>query len=308
MKKNNPLWTLAVAALGTIASCDRPEPAIVAPPPPTLASIKINEVYSRGDSLNPDWIEIYNPNTVAVTVGGYKIYDNGGQSGSKPKKEIAAGMSLPGMSWMVITVDTTDASGFGLSSSGETVWLENASGTIIDSVAFPALGIDTSYARIPDGAANWSKLSLPTKGATNASGGAVLPLMMNEIFSRGTATDPDWIEIYNPNSAPVTLTGYLIYDGGGNAGTKPKMPFPTGAFVPANGFYVIVTDVTTEAYGFGLGSGGDEVWLENAGGTVIDHQVVPAMPVTTTSYSRIPDGSTNWQISNTITRGAPNQP
>lgn len=301
------LLALVIIAAG-LTSCNRDEPTIVTPPPPPLAAIKINEVYSRGDSLNPDWIEIYNPNSTAITVGGYKIYDNGGLSGSKPKKEIAAGVLLPGMSWMVISVDTTDASGFGLSSSGETVWLENASGTVIDSVAFPTLGIDTSYARTPDGATTWAKISLPTKGSANVVGGAVLPLVMNEIFSRGIATDPDWIEIYNPNSAPVTLTGYLIYDGGGNAGTKPKMPFPAGAFVPANGFYVIVTDVTTEAYGFGLGSGGDEVWLENAGGTVIDHQVVPAMPVTTTSYSRIPDGSTTWQISNTITRGGPNQP
>ncbi|MCU0453916.1 MAG: lamin tail domain-containing protein [Bacteroidetes bacterium] len=308
MKKHILLFLTVLLAAAGLTSCNREEPTIVTPPPPPLAAIRINEVYSRGDSLNPDWIEIYNPNTTAITIGGYKVYDNGGLAGSKPKKEIAAGTSLPGMSWMVINVDTADASGFGLSSSGETVWLENASGAVVDSIALPALGIDTSYARTPDGASVWARISLPTKGVANVVGGPVQPLVLNEVFSRGIATDPDWIEIYNPNTAPVTLTGYLIYDGGGNAGTKPKMPFPAGAFVPANGFYVIVTDVTTEPYGFGLGSGGDEVWLENAGGTVIDRQVIPAMPVTTTSYCRIPNGSATWQISNTITRGASNQP
>jgi hypothetical protein len=151
-------------------------------------------------------------------------------------------------------------------------------------------------------------LTPPTKGASNGTGGGTSqPLVMNEFFSRGVDPDFDWIEIYNPNSVQVELTGYKIYDGGGNLGTKPKMEFPVGSVIPANGFYVIVVDVQ-DAAGFGLGSGGDECWLENPGGTVIDNQVIPAMPVATTSYCRLPDGSTNWLISNTITKGAPNQP
>lgn len=40
----------------------------------------------------------------------------------------------------MIVTDTADfegdLSGFGLSSSGETVWFENASGTVIDNYAF----------------------------------------------------------------------------------------------------------------------------------------------------------------------------
>ena len=34
----------------------------------------------------------------------------------------------------------------------------------------------------------------------------------------------------------------------------------------------------------------------------------PAMPIETTSYCRIPDGTATWQISTTITRGASNLP
>ncbi len=85
---------------------------------------------------------------------------------------------------------------------------------------------------------------------------------MNEIFSRGVDPDFDWVEIYNPNSIQVDLTGYKIYDGGGNKGTKPKMEFPVGSFIPANGFYVIVVDIQASS-GFGLASGGDELlWFE----------------------------------------------
>lgn len=299
-----PLFILSAIFI----SCSREEPSIVAPPVTPIAAIVINEIYSRGDSLNPDWIEIYNPNSSSVNIGGYKIYDVGGQAGTKPKKEIPQGTVLAGKGYFLVTVDTADASGFGLSSNGETVWFENTSGTIIDSITIPVLGVDTTFARVPDGVTNWVRLFPATKGSANVTGGTVLPIVMNEIFSRGIATDPDWIELFNPNSTPVTIDGYKLYDGGGNAGTKEKLVISAGTTIPANGFTVIVVDVTTEVWGFGLGSGGDEAWLENAGGAVIDHAVIPAMPVATTSYSRIPDGSTTWQIANTVTKGTANQP
>lgn len=300
------LLTLGLILSGIFISCSREEPFVA--PPPLPPDVKLNEIYSRGTAGNEDWIEIYNPDTSPKDISGYKIYDSGGQSGSKPKKEIPAGTTIPAGGFFVIVVDDTLDSGFGLSSGGEHVWLEKADGNLIDDMTFPALGVDTSYARNPNGSDTWVELSPPTKGTTNVGGGggATQPLVMNEFFSRGADPEFDWIEIYNPNPVQVELTGYKIYDGGGNAGTKPKLEFPVGEVIPANGFYVIVVDVQ-DAAGFGLGSGGDECWLENPAGTVIDNQVIPAMTVETTSYCRFPDGSTNWLISNTITKGAPNQ-
>lgn len=294
---------------GLFLSCSRDEPFVAPTPPPAVVTVKINEIYSRGTVGNEDWVEIYNPSTSAMDISGYKIYDIGGQNGTKPKKAIPNGTTIPAGGFFVITVDDTTASGFGLSSSGEQVWLEDASGSIIDNVTFPALGVDTSYGRNPNGSANWVKLSPPTKGLSNGSGGgATLPLVMNEIYSRGVPADPDWIEIYNPNPVQVDLTGYKIYDIGGQSGTKPKKVFPSGAYIPANGYYVIVTDDgAADGSGFGLSSAGEEAWLENASGTVIDDVTFLAMDVTQ-SYSRIPDGSTNWVLSSTITKGAPNQP
>lgn len=291
-------------------SCSRDEPFVAPPPPPPVITVKINEIYSRGTVGNEDWIEIYNPSTAQIDLSGYKIYDSGGQSNSKPKKEIPAGTTIPAGGFFVIVVDDTTASGFGLSSGGEKVWLENAANAIIDSITFPSLGVDSTYGRFPNGTANWAILTPPTKGTVNGSGGgATLPLIMNEIFSRGVDPDFDWVEIYNPNPVQVDLSGYKIYDPGGNSGAKPKKPFPPGASIPANGFYVIVVDdAAADGSDFGLSSGGDEVWFENALGTVIDNIVIPAMPVATTSFSRIPNGGANWQISNTITKGAPNQP
>ena len=264
----------------------------------------MNEIYSRGTTENPDWIEIFNDGDTDVDLTGYKIFDSGGQGGSKPKKEFPSGTIIPSKGFYVIVTDDEAESGFGLSSNGETVWLENATGTIIDSVAFPALEEGQSYGRYPDGTANWQILYTVTKGAANSN---LVPslVLLNELYSRGVPTDPDWVEIYNASSAEIDISGYKIYDPGGQAGTKPKKEFPTGSVIPALGWLVIVVDTDDES-GFGLSSGGDEVWLENVEGTVIDYIAIPAME-TTQSYGRLPDGSENWQLLNTITKGTANQ-
>ena len=306
----NKIFALSFLITLLFISCSREEPFVAPPPPPPAApEAKINELYSRGDSVNVDWIEIYNPSNSQMDIGGYKIYDSGGQTGAKPKKEFPIGTVIPANGLFVIAVDDTTVSGFGLSSNGETVWLEKANGTIIDSINFPALGIDTSYGRKPDGSDIWEKITPPTKGTTNSPGGITnLPLVMNEIYSRGVPDVPDWIEIYNPNSIDRSLSGYKIYDAGGQSGSKPKKEFPAGAVIPANGFYVIVTDNSPDPTYFGLSSGGEEVWFENSSGTIIDDVTFPAMPDTSTSYGRLPDGSATWQILNTRTRGSSNLP
>ena len=114
-------------------------------------SQKMNEIFSRGTAENPDWIEIYNGTSSVVDITGFKIYDSGGQSGTKPKKEFPSGSTIPAYGYLVIVTDDTSASGFGISNSGEWVWLENVSGTVIDSVNIPALAAGQSYACAPDG-------------------------------------------------------------------------------------------------------------------------------------------------------------
>mgnify|MGYP000624346988 CR=1 FL=1 len=264
----------------------------------------INELYSRGTAAELDWVEIYNPTASSIDITGYKIYDSGGQAGTKPKKLFPVGSVIPANGVLVIITDDTDPSGFGLSSSGEKVWFENASGLLIDSVDLVAItDTATSYGRMPDGSSNWQILNPRTRGTLNSP--AVVSVVINELFSRGTAAELDWVEIYNPTSSSVDITGYKIYDSGGNAGTKPKKEFPAGSVIPANGFLVIIVD-DTAASGFGLSSSGEKVWFENASGTLIDSVDLVAVTDTAASYGRTPNGSANWQILVPRTRGTSN--
>lgn len=270
------------------------------------SEIVLNEIYSRGTAADPDWIEIYNSSASEVNISGFKIYDSGGQSGSKTKKLFPTGSLIPAKGFLVIVVDDGDATGFGLSSSGEKVWFENAAGTPIDSIEFPGFSSTQSYSRIPDGG-NWAVVDSITRGAINNVGnpnpGPAANIMMNEIYARGTVADPDWIEIYNTTLSSVDISGYKIYDSGGQSGSKAKKLFPSGSTIPAKGFLVIVTD-DADATGFGLSSSGEKVWFENTAGTILDSVEFPAHSASQ-SYGRIPDGG-NWQLLNSITKGLTN--
>ncbi len=268
--------------------------------------IKMNEIYSRGVAGNLDWVEIYNSSSSQVDISGYKIYDGGGKSGTKTKKLFPANTILPAKGYTIIIVDTAsfvgDLSGFGLGSGGDTTWLENVVGTLIDSAFIPALGIDTAYARIPDGSTVWQKTAPVTKGSSNVL------VKMNEIYSRGVAGNLDWVEIYNSSSTQIDISGYKIYDGGGKSGTKTKKLIPASTILSAKGFTVVIVDTASfvgDLSGFGLGSGGDTTWLENTAGILIDSVIIPALG-NDTSIARVPDGSNILVKKSPVTKGATN--
>lgn len=258
--------------------------------------VYMNEIYSRGTTTDPDWIELYNTSALPVEISGYKIYDSGGKTGTKPKKTFAAGTVIPAKGFFVMVTDGANPDDFGLSSGGEAVWLENAAGAVIDTVAFAAMDVTQSFGRYADGG-KWKLLKPITRGTPN------VVLLMNEIYSRGTTTDPDWIELYNSSNAAFDIGKCKIYDSGGKTGTKPKKEFARGTVIPAKGFFVIVTDGANPS-DFGLSSGGEAVWLEDSTSAVIDTVAFTSME-TTQSFGRIPDAGV-WKLLNTITRGVTN--
>lgn len=266
------------------------------------SAVKMNEIWSRGSGENLDWIEIYNCSNAEVDITGYKIYDSGGQSGTKPKMEIPANTKLPAKAYYVIITDiptTTNPAGFGLSSGGEKVWLEDNAGTVIDTITFTSMTETQTYRRIPDGGA-WKVADGLTKGYANSI------IVMNEIWARGSGENLDYIELYNSSSAAVNIGGYKIYDSGGNSGSKPKMEIPANTTLAAKGFYVVITDIatTTNPAGFGLSSSGETVWLEDNSGNLIDSVSYLAHDVAQT-FSRIPDGGA-WKVVAGLTKGTTN--
>ncbi|MCH2064447.1 MAG: lamin tail domain-containing protein [Roseibacillus sp.] len=52
----------------------------------------------------------------------------------------------------------------------------------------------------------------------------------------GDGNNPDWIEIHNPNLAPLDLGGYFLTD---DASEPTRWPFPPGTLVPGSGYLVV---------------------------------------------------------------------
>lgn len=123
----------------------------------------INEVYSNG--AGEDWLELYNASSSPKDISGYFIYDDVTDRYTIPNPTI-----IPANGFLVLICDgiaTSLHTNFKLSSEGETVYLENKSNTLIDKVAFPALGKGQSYGRFPDGSTTFSISGSPTEGQSN---------------------------------------------------------------------------------------------------------------------------------------------
>jgi hypothetical protein len=139
--------------------------------------------------------------------------------------------------------------------------------------------------------------------ATNSPGQA--GLVINEILAdNATLNDPDgstpdWVELYNPSASAVDLSDLSFSD----STTDPRRwVFPSGAFVPAQGYFTIRFDGGLSSSetntGFGLKTTGDALYLfdrPSRGGGVLDF-VTFGLQVPDFSIGRMPNGSSNWNL------------
>ena len=154
------LFFLSLTGFTFLSGCVKETPG-----PVTHNGIFINEIKSTGG----DWLELYNGTSASVELSGFKIYDD-----PTDKFTIPSG-SIPAKGFFILNCDGTGVGGnvnFKLSSTGETVYLEDNTGRLIDEVTFPELINGTTYARFPDGGDTWDITGLATKNASNGSGQA----------------------------------------------------------------------------------------------------------------------------------------
>ncbi|MBN8575884.1 MAG: lamin tail domain-containing protein [Cytophagales bacterium] len=139
--------------------------------PVQAEGLHINEVYASGE----DWIELYNDLETSKNIGGYFIYDK-----ASSKYTIPAGTTIQAKGFLILVCNDLGVglnTNFKLSSTGETVYLENSSGTLIDRVEFPELSGGQSYGRYPDGSASMAISGTPTRGTSN--GGSLTPAILS---------------------------------------------------------------------------------------------------------------------------------
>ena len=162
-------------------------------------------------------------------------------------------------------------------------------------------------------------------GIQNLSAGSTV-LVINEINYKSSVAKPmgDWVEIYNPGTSAVEMTGWVFKDGD----NKHAYTFPTGYSLPADGYVVIAEDLivfqaacpsvsnVVGSTAFGLSSAGEFVRLFDQFGQLVDsvdYKNSSPWPVEAAgtgatlelkNYSLDNTIGSNW-IANTLKNGSP---
>ncbi|MDZ7291068.1 MAG: lamin tail domain-containing protein [candidate division KSB1 bacterium] len=151
--------------------------------------VRINEIMYYPKSGQPEWIEVFNPQSTAISLADWQLEDESGARGIAPRHA-----TVPPFSHLVLAANSTVATVFNiadslvtvldhfptLNNSGDVLLLRDFSGAVIDSVAYQANwgapGISAEkvwYERVNTGE-NW-RPSWDPRGGTPATINSVSP-------------------------------------------------------------------------------------------------------------------------------------
>ena len=333
---------LALAAIATMTavSCVKDEqyPGATEPEPEPevvydYSGLVLNELCGNGED-NEKFIELFNNGKDDVDLAGVKINKDEELAWTGKKGQVIKAGEVFAIIGAKGTTEDGFSSGF---SAKKTVLVElfAPDGTKLDKFQRGEKGegwgagldpVTGSWSRIPDGTGKFL-LADATPGAINSTTGEddptlvgnegvvvpVTPLtvVLNELYGAGEDNEK-YFELYNPSNKEVSLAGYTI--------NKDEELCWTGADdlkIPAKGFYLILGAKGTTEDGFSSGFSSKKtviVELFDAAGNKLDtfqrgekgEGWGTGLDPWAGSWSRIPDGTGDWMMTETLTGGAAN--
>jgi hypothetical protein len=184
------------------------------------ARVVINEVLANSNAATgADRIELYNPGPTTVDLSNVYLSDD---ATDLLKYKMPDGVVLqPGDFWTISEETGPDELGFGLSASGETIYVTAATNDnvpvpvrVLDAVNYGAMEPEVTFGRFPDGSDSFAFLTTATFGGPNARP-AINNIVINEImYHHGTRDELyEYIELYNRGTETVSLAGWSFTDG-----------------------------------------------------------------------------------------------
>ena len=208
-------------------------PVLILAQAPTLY---INEFMASNDAYwadengdFDDWVEIYNPGTDSVDIGGLWFTDDLTDPASHQIPDTASAITtIPPGGFLILWADKESEQGVlhveeKLGGSGEQIGLVYISGTdtvFVDSLTYGEQIADTSSGRIADGGSDWDSFPDPTAGVSNTwTPDALAGIVINEFLASNDSccTDEngdydDFIELYNTGASSINIGGMYITD------------------------------------------------------------------------------------------------
>lgn len=202
-----------------------------------------------------DWIEIYNPNDIAVDLHDFYLSDDE----YRLNKYRLPDEAIQPKSYMLIYASGEEYAqqdeytcAFAISEYDNMIILSYKTGQIVDYIKVENLPVDVSAGKNEMGEIEY--FSIPTPGyENNTQSSAVIdiqaqyivtsPIVINEwmpnnefniIDAFGDASD--WVEIYNPSNEAVSLSGYSLSDDSTN---PKKWLFPHDTVIDANSYILV---------------------------------------------------------------------
>ncbi len=245
----------------------------------------------------PDYIELWNVSNKSVPLTDWILSDKRGGGGwSFPNIEIAPG------EFLLVFADGKNINSGELHtdfavSAGETVFLYDPEGALVDTLTCNATQADTSC--VKDAGMETVVTLYPSPGHQNTPEGyaewqetmkADGPLMINEVvvanysslkYTNGINVEyPDWVEIKNISSSSVQLSDYYLSD---TSDDLKKWKFPMRELA-AGGSIIVLCDPEIEPSGdnylfaeFSLNSQEEQLYLSNSKG-LIDYMPLKDIP------------------------------
>jgi len=283
--KQRQTYLLGLVGAGKIpppaATSDGGTHASAAPSPLRLNEVlALNRTACPEETAYPDLIELHNVGGAALDLSGCTLADAAGHVYTFPEGE-----SVEAGGYRVLT---STVLGFGLDADGDAMILADASGAVVDSIAFGPQVADRSIARLATDANVWG-LTAPTPSGANGAAldlGSPASLKLNEwAGNTDCRLADDFVEIHNTGLKVVALGGLVITDD--LASYPTRYVFPALSYIDAGGFTV----VDSGTLDFSLDGQFEHVWLLGANGALVDQGDIVSQ-YADHSTGRLPDGST----------------
>jgi len=189
----------------------------------------INEVMSSnlGEAMSPainydSWIELYNPGTQAVNLGGMTLSDHYGNTWQMPSNM----GNVPAQGFTVVWLGSNEIketqATFKLDCDGGTVTLTDKSGNVVATQEYPEAKSRTAWARKTDGGEEWGWTSTPTPGESNATATFATKRLDPPVVSVGSKLFTGTLKI----SVDIPEGATLMYTTDGSLPSAPKPEDP----------------------------------------------------------------------------------